>query len=846
MNYFFSNLKYKILGIVFVVALIISYIVTDKETLVPSRTDMKAATLPIVMMQTEDGVFFNELHGYTSEVDAHLINETVTPLQDDRRLKLVINTYGETVTGISYSIRNSKDMSLIEDTKVSDYSQSDNTIQATFRVKNLIENDMEYLMEIKISTEEHEKVSYYTKTFISQNLNLKDKLQFVKEFNEWTFDKDKLDNIKPYIETKSSGDNSNYGKVNINSSKTQIGWGDLNPFVEQDIIPTIKELNGEVASIVLGYNMAVPDGDKGFDKFIVDEFYRIRQSGEKMYLLNFEREANQIFDSRNDLMESSRINLGISSSESAKVINSEGGQYTCFVRQGNLWCFNDDGNVFTNIFSFEDQASDGIRENYNQHDIKVMDVSKDGNIYFIVYGYMNRGEHEGEIGVSLCQYTSKDNNVNELIYIPVTVPYEVLSQNIGEVAYIGANGAFYILLDDSLYSIDLTSKEKMTEISGLTDETYAVSEDGTAIAYSLNGKLYDTSTIRIFNMATGSDYHITCDETDRLRVLGYVKNDLAYGLVHLDDVVRYDHGGVMFPMYCVEIMDSFNQVIKKYEVDGVYVSDAVVSGMRLTMNRVERNEDGDYVAIDIDQLLNKDENVKDSGAYVEVVTSQSRKKELYIDLQNKVSNAKNVSMKASSSVQFSEGEILHVDARFSESGKYYVYGYGRFQGSFTSLVRAIEAANDTYGTVYDSNAQAVWKRYRQTEANVGGIEGYLKPSDNSLAGSIDILMAMCGADVDSEKHINEGENALSIIEKNAGVKALNLQGASLSMVLYYVNVGIPVVGKYGANEYVVVTGYDSKKVSYYDTARGKMMTTDITTAEKNFEQYGKLFVTYMR
>lgn len=846
MEYFFSNIKYRLIGGIFVIALVVSYLWLDQEALVPSTTLMESATLPIVMMKTEEGALFNELHGYTIDVDAQLINESVTPLQDDRRLNIVVNTYGETVTGMSYSIRTVRELSLIEDTEVTDYTDTEDGLESTIRVKNLIDSDTEYLMEIRLSTEKHDKINYYTKVFVSQGVDFGDKLQFVKDFNMWTFNSDQLDNIKPYIETRASEDNSNYGKVNINSSKAQIGWGDLSPFVEEEIIPTIKELNGEVASIVLEYNMAAPDGSGGYDSYYVDEYYRIRQSGSQMYLLNYERETNQVFDSRNDLMESSRINLGISSEETATVTDSEDGRYTCFVRQGNLWCFDNDGNMFTRVFSFEDESSDGVRESYNQHDIKVMEVAAGGDIDFIVYGYMNRGEHEGEIGVSLCRYAAKDNRVTELIYIPVTVPYQVLSQNIGQVAYIGANGAFYILLDDALYSIDLTSKEKMTEISGLKDETYSVSEDGTAIAYSTSGDVYDTTTIRIFNMATGSDYEIGCDEGERLRILGYIKNDLAYGRVRLEDMVKYQHGGVMFPMYSVEIMDSGNEVIKTYENDGIYVSDAVVSGMRLSMSRVTRNEDGEYVSVDMDQLLNKDENNQDNGAYVEVVTTQDRKKELYIDLSNRVSNVKNVSMRTSASVEFSEGEILHVDASFDDAGRYYVYGFGRFQGSFTSLVRALEVAYDTYGVVYDNQDVAVWKRYRQTSASVGGVQDLLRASDDSFAGSLDILLRFCGIDADSSEYLAQGKDALEIIELNQGLTAMNLQGATLSMVLYYVNVGIPVIGRYGSGSYVLITGYDSKNVTFYDTGSARSVTTDITSAEKTFEQWGNLFVTYMR
>lgn len=88
-------------------------------------------------------------------------------------------------------------------------------------------------------------------------------------------------------------------------------------------------MTAELASVSLRYTMAAQSEQGNYDSYNVDEYYRIRQSGDKMYLLNYEREANQIFDSRNDLMGSSRINLGISSTQSERVVNSSNSRFTC-------------------------------------------------------------------------------------------------------------------------------------------------------------------------------------------------------------------------------------------------------------------------------------------------------------------------------------------------------------------------------------------------------------------------------------------------------------------------------------------------------------------------------------
>lgn len=843
-NFEFKDFKYFVLVVAFIVTAILTFLSINYKLELPVSTTMDAATIPIVMMQTENGTLFNELHGYTTDVDASLLNDSITPLPEDKKLKIVIDNYGENVKKLSYKIRKLDDMSLIEDTTVSDYTAEDQSINAKLNIKNLIENDIEYLLEINMVTDHNDNIKYYTKIISSTNMGLQNKIDFVMNFNSCTFDHSKLDSIKSLIETnKTTGDNTNFGKVNINSTLAQIGWGSLNPTVEKTIIPTIKEINSEIASIYLGYSMAAQGSTGAYDTYNVDEYYRIRQTATTMYLLNFEREANQVFNSMNDLTQSS-ISLGITSNENVDMKCSSKGNYSCFVSQGTLWCFNDKENAFTRIFSYEAEDSDNMRELYNKHNIKIMDVDDSGNVNFIVYGYMNRGAHEGEVGVSLCNYNYQENQVKELLYIPVNVPFDELQENVGQVAYISQNNVFYVLLDNSLYSIDLTSKEVMIEISGLSDDTYAVSEDGTSIAYSLNGKVNDSDVIRIFNMSNGIDYQIRADEGDKLKVLGYIKNDCIIGIAHKADILVEDNGSITFPMYSLKIYDNAFNIIKQYENEGVFVSGASVSGMRINLSRIIKNAEGYYESTSIDQLMNREENQIGSGLSLETASTESREKELYIMFAKKLSNADNVSTRASKEVVFVSSKSVDVNAKFNDAGRYFVYGFGKFQGSFTNLSKAVSNAYDTYGTIVDKKANYIWKRYKNTTGalniNAGGGVGNVR----SLEQSVKTLLQSAGFDVDVSTKLSQGMTALDIINEATGNRALDLKGVNVDNILYYIGVGTPVIGRTGENSYVIVTSFDSKNITYYDIANGNTVTILITDANKLFTQWGNVFIAY--
>ena len=175
---------------------------------------------------------------------------------------------------------------------------------------------------------------------------------------------------------------------------------------------------------------------------------------------------NQVFDARNDLTSTAKINLGINSSTDVNCASDEKGIYTYFVKQGSLWCFNSSSQTFTRVFSFKGEETDSVREGYDAHNIKIMKIEDNGDATFLVSGYMNRGEHEGQVGVSLCRYSYSDNDVTERLFIPMAIPYNILTQNVGGVSYV-SNDKFYILIDETLYSVDLVSKEVMTEITGL-------------------------------------------------------------------------------------------------------------------------------------------------------------------------------------------------------------------------------------------------------------------------------------------------------------------------------------------------------------------------------------------
>ena len=90
---------------------------------------------------------------------------------------------------------------------------------------------------------------------------------------------------------------------------------------------------------------------------------------------------------------------------------------------------------------------------------KVLSVNADGAESFVVYGYMNRGSHEGQMGISVCQYDAGKNTVDEILYVPRNDIYEVIEKDVETLAYLNGDGRFFMYQGGRIYSIYYDTKE---------------------------------------------------------------------------------------------------------------------------------------------------------------------------------------------------------------------------------------------------------------------------------------------------------------------------------------------------------------------------------------------------
>ena len=830
--------KYVIYLGLFLVTAAVTFISMHYQAESAATLEMTEAEFPLVYAEADDGLVYNPMHGIIIPDNAGIngTNETsdkyegvsvpgmdtpLTPLPDSNELKIAVDTYGSMIMDISYKIRDTRDNSLIESTSLNSFEFSQSRVHAVLPVKDLLSENVEYMLEICINTEKQNNIRYYTRIVTGRDDYFKNSIDFVLDFNNDTYSLETSSNISKYMETKYGSDNSNFGSVDIYCNTDSVLWGDIDPFIESNVIPTVESIEQEIMIVSLDYSIGAENVDGTNDTYAVHEYYRVRQGTMGMFLLAFKREANQIFDGRDDLFPSGKINLGIQNKLTVQAKDSDNHNFTCFETYGSLWSYSKSANEFIRVFSFDSGDSDNVRERYQRHKIKIMDISDDGSIKFIVYGYMNRGAHEGRLGVSLYQYNYGGNSVEELLFLPLDMPYEIIEENVGDISYVNSSNIFYIMINDSLYAVELNSKEIMTEIEGLTSGTYKVSDNGRIIAYSLNGQLNNTDSIRILNLEKGVEKILKAPDNQVMKVLGFIENDCIYGYANIDDIAYEDNGLITYPIHTLCIMDDNYEVIKEYHEDGIYLSGVEVDGYRVNLSRVVKDGEGGYTSASIDQLINRSENSIDERVSVDSVYTSSRRTEVVLVLPKGVGDVNSTTARGADNIQFVADRELVIEKNGKAKKLYYVYGAGRLAGSYDNINSAVIAANSNYGYVKDYNNKLVWTKYKTTTGQIKGIT----PSSADFGGSYQ------GGEAVVKSYIGDVDN----------LKKITLKGVSYETVLPYISRGKPVLAK-AANGYVIITAYDSTSITYLDSGREKNITT--TEAAKLFTQGGNLYVTF--
>ena len=638
--------KFLVLFIIFV-AIIGTYLFTGRDKKVSQNIVMGKPTLPTVTLLASSGengdnsLEINELFGYTNQMETRYMRDSITPISSARSMTVKVKVYDNVIMGAEFEVRSLDGERLIEKTLVStnDITNEEEYSYIKLNFDNMLDDNTEYNLTVRLSTDRHENIYYYTRMIKLTENYCKSQIEFADVFSDATFSDSARESIIGYLEPDSSEDNTNLGHVSIHSSFNQITWGDLAPEKVTEGVVKIKELLGDIGCYELNYKIKALNEYEIYEYYNVTEFFRIKWTSSDIYLLDYDRTMEQIFNPTTQSVSAVRINLGITSNSECEFLASDSTKYIAFVKQNNLWLMDIRKNQMFALYAFRDIEGADMRDENSYNNIKVISVDDEGNTEFVVYGYMNRGKHEGMVGVSLYSYNAKKNIVEEKVFIPFTRQFGILEETMGKLCYVNQDNIMYIMLNDSLYSIDLTGSEYVEVISDLTEDNYAVNKSGNVIAWEKSDGKNGSKSISLFNLETKEEKEINAEDNSLLKIIGFVEDDFAFGIAGVNDVVTDINGNVTMAMNKLNIINFQGETLKEYSKDGYYFVNASIEENMINLNRVIKSEDGlNFVDTDEYQIFGNEEEEKNIVS-LGTITTEKKKKEQVINFVTKVTTS---------------------------------------------------------------------------------------------------------------------------------------------------------------------------------------------------------------
>lgn len=805
--------------------------------------EMAPATLPMITMES-GGVACNELHGNTVEMDVAYQKDCITLLGEGRQANFTVDTFGREITGISTEVRSIDGSRLIENSEVTGWKANGKSFSVSLTLKDLIDTNTQYSLTLILELEGEQKVYYYTTILWNDDVHISEILEFATDFHGKLYDKEVAKELTKYLEPNSKlTDNGTFHKVNIHSSFQQITWGSLEPVQEDAASIRLTQISGNVASLLMDFVVSTGEG-KNKIYYNVEEYYRVRYTSERMYLLDYERTMTQIPDTTR-MYANDKILLGITD-ENVDMMESADGNTVVFSDMGQLLSYNAATNGLTVIFSFYDKDNVDRRTLYDNHGIKILDVDEGGNVKFAVYGYMNRGRHEGETGIQIISYDNSLNTIEEEVYIPYSKSYAVLKDEMEQLLYRNRQQHVYFFLENGVYDVDLENRSAEQLVSIRQDDSLQVSENHEIIVWQEGDDINHSNQLNVRNLNTGEQTVIRAEDGEAIRPLGFMGEDIIYGVARESDIRTENSGQIFYPMYKVCISNSSGDNLKEYGQDGIYIVDCAIEGNQITLSRIQRSENGSYQEILDDQIMN---NVEEEPGQNKVVTADIDIYERYVQIQTKTTiDTKTIKVLNPKEVVFEGGRELTLDA-VSEVSRYYVYNAYGVQGIYSAPGKAVKEAYDSAGVVANDRGITVWLKGNRVSRNqiMAIKEESVTDQKNSLTVCLDNILRHAGITRNTEYDLAQGKTAIQILEENmTGVQVLDLSGCSLDAVLYYVNQDIPVLAILEDGEAVLVTGFNEFNVVIMEPSTGKLYKKGMNDATTWFAENGNHFISYMK
>jgi hypothetical protein len=721
------------------------------------------------------------------------------------------------VESVSYEVLTLDGTQSLENTNVINMTEENGYLNATLQIQNNMLLEQEYILKIQVTAGGRD-IYYYTRLLLEDGLHLEAYLDFVTGFFEKCINKTDQSALGEVVEPDETTDQvRGLASMDIHSSVSQLMWGDLNPQLYYKPTPSLVDINGTTASFVLDYRISAVNDEGVTEIYNIKEFYRLRYTDTRVYLLDFTRSTEEVFNTDKTVLESSGINLGISDTD-VEFAFDQNKKVVAFVQENELWTYRVNSGRMTRVFGFPQTQNMDYRDFYDQNNIKILRVDESGDVWFAVSGYMNRGNREGENGVGLYYYEEASSTVEEILFIETMEAYDSLKLDIDALAYVTEDQEdCYILLEGIIYRIDLITREYERVVEGINTGCYVSSESNRYFSWLKEGERYESRTLYTMDFETGAVREITCDDYEYIRPICFMDEDLVYGKAMVADVNTEDEGNEVFPMYQLKIVDTDGAELKTYQPDGIYVLSATLQNNMLMLSRATLTG-ATFTETTEDHIVST--NTAEDVVYGVATQSDSVKQtEIILRLGTDITD-KSVQVVTSKLLAHEGSRTIEISPNNDREALYYVYAGGSMQSRWPTAAEAIREADAQVGVVINDEKEFVWERGNKKDSCSIRLENI---PDIVKSGTMDV----------------------EALEASLGRDVVSLTGCSLEQVLYFVSQGHPVIAA-TSDGTVIITGYDDYgNLILLDPGAEETYFYGPNDSVELFEEAGNHFISYL-
>ena len=796
-------------------------------------------TYPYLQLQTQ-GQTVNVLYGYSAPLEANVVRESITPINQNRQISLLISKAKSRLVNVTYSIVDKESGEVYKTGSVNAIGQNQHRVDLTFDYG--FKTSTEYILDLKTTSDKGKTIHYYTRLkYYLDESNLAKKLAFAQKFHNNTFSKNKSEEISRYLEPDGKNRNSTLAYVDITSDASLVTWAEMSPKIVSDEFVTIKEYNMETACIQYNYFVQATTAS-GKETYHIKEFYRVRYASGRDYLLNFSRSMEAVFDVSTASSKSSQLKLGITEQNNGKMLSNKKEDKLYFSRDGFVYRYDMKTNQVKKIYaSFSERASYAYRA-YNEQGIRLLKVDDKDNLYFCAYGYFARGSYEGDVAVVLYEYTA-DGTLEEMVYMPINTTYQQLKEDFADYGYVSSRGIYYFTVANTVYAYNMTAKRLEKIAENVKENTFMTMERANCYTWSSSLTKGYGENITIYNLENDEKNVIyQPDKNSYIKLLGVIEDNMVYGYMHKSDVGTMADGTKVTPCYELYIANTKGEVRRKYSVKNQYIQKINCNGNVINMTLCKR-QGSHYVMSGEDTILNNSSKDEPKFSYVSRVTTKSLT-EWYIQFPISFEmKAKPTWDEPLSTLTTSERYVRLEQPKLT---KYYVFAGGQIVSSYESAAKAIREADAKMGVVVSSNHQVVWERSGAFIQNtIGGLEMTKQGNGvSNLDACVHMLLKANHYDVAAKGLVKKGENAYNTLSQYLQ-RPMSLKGCTLEEVLYFISGSKPVIAMTGNKTGVVIGGYTASKLILYNPQSGKTQTVSRSSYEKIFKDAGNYFISYM-